>query len=62
MEESSTGKIKKIHIQFQTYFVIVTNVTAKRNKSNILLTYQIHTLATVFESLVCQCGVEDNLY
>lgn len=42
MEESNTGKIKT-HIHFQTYHLIVTNVTTKRKKINILLTYQIYT-------------------
>lgn len=48
MEENSTGKRRKTHIQFQTYFFIVTNVTTKRNKSNIPLTYQICIPATIF--------------
>lgn len=52
MEESNTGKIKKIHIQIQTYFVIVKNVTTKRSKNNILLTYHICTPAMIFESFI----------
>ena len=48
MEEHCTGQIRKTHIWFQTYFFIVTNVTTKKNKSNILLTYQICISAMIF--------------
>lgn len=50
IQESNTGKIKKTHIQFQTYLLIVTNTTIKKKKINILLSYQTCIPAIIFES------------
>lgn len=61
MAENCPGKIRETHNQFQTYFCMVTNVTTKRNKSIIFLTYPICIPAIIFNPYSVR-GVLDKLF